>query len=194
MWIQEGITTYSEALAFREMGGERAYDSLIQRFKMNIRNIKPLVQGAEVNSADTYTGDVYTKGAFFMHTLRYVIGDTIFFPTLKRLATDSLYTYHNFVTSDDVEKLFSSQSGMDLKPLFDFYLRTTKKIDFIIKQTGIGEYVIETRELPMPLPVEIITDSGLQRMIITQKPLKLKTGLPPVIDASGHYFKRVTWE
>lgn len=194
MWIQEGITTYSQALAFREMGGERAYDSLIQRFKMSIRNVKPLVQGEEVNSSDTYTGDVYTKGAFFMHTLRYVTGDAVFFPALKKLTTDSQYTYHNFVTSDDVEKLFSSESGMDLKPLFDFYLRTTKKIEFVIKQTGIGEYVLEARNLPMSLPVEIITDSGLQKIIITQNPLKLKTGLPPVIDASGNYFKRVTWE
>ena len=29
-----------------------------------------------------------SKGSFFMHSLRYVIGDELFFPTLKKLATD----------------------------------------------------------------------------------------------------------
>ena len=53
-----------------------------------------------------------------MHTLRYVIGDSIFFPTLKHLATDSNTTYMHTVNTDDVQRLFSQASGMDLSPLF----------------------------------------------------------------------------
>lgn len=75
--------------------------------KRGIRNEKPVVQGEEMNSGDAYIGDIYTKGAFFMHTLRYVMGDELFFPTLKKLATDPKYTYNNFVVTEDVEQLFS---------------------------------------------------------------------------------------
>jgi len=85
MWIQEGITTYSEALFFRELQGEKGYDSTMLHFKTRIENKKPLVQGEEVNSADTYSRDIYFKGAFLMHTLRYLLGDDIFFASLKKL-------------------------------------------------------------------------------------------------------------
>ena len=191
MWIQEGIDTYSEALFFRELTGEKGYDSMILAFRLDIENKKPLVQGEEVNSGDTYTGDVYTKGAFFMHALRYILGDSIFFPTLKQLATDTKYTYNNFVTTDDVEQLFSHQSGKILKPLFDFYLRTTNRIEILLIQSGADEYRVFSLNTPMPLPVEIITDAGVQKIILDKKPLIIKSKTLPVIDAGGNYFKKI---
>ncbi|MGZ5246426.1 MAG: M1 family metallopeptidase, partial [Flavitalea sp.] len=194
MWIQEGITTYSEALWFREIAGEKGYDSMVLAFKLNIKNVKPLVQGDEVNSGDTYTGDVYTKGAFFMHTLRYVLGDSIFFPTLKQLATDPKYTYNNFVTTDDVEQLFSNQSGKELKPLFDFYLKTTNRIEISLIQSGIDEYRLLSSNTPMPLPIDIVTDTGVMKMLLDKKPVTIKSKTLPVVDAKGYYFKKVIFQ
>lgn len=194
MWIQEGIDTYAEALFFREVAGEVAYDSIINIFKRHIANKKPLVQGEEINSADTYTGDIYVKGAFFMHTLRYVVGDSIFFTTLKKLATDEKYTYNNFVTTDDVEKLFSQQSGTDLKPLFYFYLRTIQILDISVLNKGFNEYEVQFKNLPMNLPVDILTDDGTQHLIITKKSLKIKSSFPPVIDPGSHYLKKILTE
>jgi aminopeptidase N len=73
---------------------------------------------------ETYAkNDIYVKGSFFMHSLRYVLGDAIFFPALKKLATDPATTYDNFVTSTDVEQLFSKAAGYSLKPFFDFYFK-----------------------------------------------------------------------
>lgn len=194
MWIQEGITTYSEALCFRELGGERAYDSLISLFKKGIQNKKPLVQGEGINSADTYTGDIYVKGAFFMHTLRHVLGDSLFFPTLKKLATDSNYTYNNFVNTDDVSRLFSNASGKNLKPLFDFYLRTINKLEIEVRSAGFNEYMVHFKNLPMELPVDIFTDAGTRRLIVNEKPFKVSSSIPPVIDAAGFYLKRVVMD
>ncbi len=106
-----------------------------------------------------------------MHTLRYVIGDDIFFPTLKKLATDPQYTYDNFVTTDDVEKLFSTVSRKNLKPLFDFYLRTTNKLEILVKQTGDKTYDLSLQNFDMLLPVDITTSSGTQRMELGKKNL-----------------------
>lgn len=192
MWIQEGINTYSEALFCREANGERGYDSMIVMFKKSIRNEKPIVQGEELNSGEAYIGDIYTKGAFFMHTLRYVLGDSLFFPALKKLATDPQYTYSNFITTDDVEQHFSKAYGKSLKPLFDFYLRTIKKLELSIVQTGYHEYGIKATNLPMPLPVEVLTDSGKQRMMLEDKWIKINSSFAPVLDADGHYLKTVT--
>ncbi len=192
MWIQEGITTYGEALFCREAAGERGYDSMMVKIKRNIQNRKAVVQGDEVNTADTYTGDIYSKGAFFMHMLRYILGDDIFFPTLKKLATDTKYTYDNFVTTDDVEQLFSKESGKDLKPFFDFYLRTTNKLEMNLSQTGYNEYTLRVPNLPIPLPLDILTDKGIERIVIKDKTFKIKSSTPPVVDVKGNYLKTVT--
>ncbi|MES2332076.1 MAG: M1 family metallopeptidase [Bacteroidota bacterium] len=191
MWIQEGIATYAEALAFRELAGEEAYNEVIAGHLKSIRNKKPVVQGEGITMADTYTGDVYVKGSFFMHTLRYVLGDAVFFPTLKTLATDPAYTYNNFVNTTDVEELFSKRSGKDLKPLFDLYLRTTDLIEIIVAPAGLQKYSVKLINLSMALPMDITTDSGTQKLMIDQKGITVTSKTPPVVDAKGYYLKKV---
>jgi aminopeptidase N len=192
MWIQEGIATYAEALCFRELTGEKGYDSLLVHFKKYVRNEKPLVQGEEVNSQDTYTGDIYFKGALFMNTVRYVVGDETFFPALKKLATDPKYTYDNFVTSDDVEKLFSDASKVNLKPLFDFYLRTTRLLELSIKQTGLTSWVIQAKQMPsMALPLEISGSNGSAKVTLTTQPIPIESLTAPIIDSGNHYLKLI---
>lgn len=191
MWIQEGITTYGEALFCREANGERGYDSMMVMFKKNIRNQKPVVQGEVMNSGDAYYSDIYPKGAFFMHTLRFVMGDETFFPTLKKLATAPQYTYTNFVTTDDVEQLFSKAAGKNLKPLFDFYLTTTNLLEITVKQTGYQEYAIVSKNLPMSLPIAVLTSNGLEQIHLTDKSVKIKSNFPPVVDPNGYYLKTV---
>jgi aminopeptidase N len=195
MWIQEGIASYAAALFCRDVSGERGYDSMMVVFKTRIKNKRPVVEGDEMDTKNTYYGsDMYTKGAFFMHTLRYVLGDNLFFPILKKLATDPKYTYNNFVTTDDVEQLFSSESGKDLKPLFDFYLRTTEKLQIIISQTGFNEYTVRSTNLPMPLEIDILTNTGIQTITLSDKGEKIISNYTPVVDPKGYYLKTVTSE
>jgi aminopeptidase N len=193
MWIQEGIATYAEALCYYEMGGEAAYKQIISGHRRNVKNRKPMVQGDAVTEADTYSGgDIYGKGSFFMHSLRYILGDAVFLPTLKKLATDSAYTYDHFATSDDVEQLFSKSAGKNLKPLFDFYLRTTDVLNFTVKETGFQTYTITWQNAFMPLPIDIQTDKGKTRMEIGKEPLIIKSAVTPLVDGEGYYLKKVT--
>ncbi|MDQ3682722.1 MAG: M1 family metallopeptidase, partial [Bacteroidota bacterium] len=194
MWIQEGICTFGDAMAFRELGGEEAYLQRMKSTAMHTQNRYPIVRGEEVDSDSAYHGDIYGKGAFFMHTLRYVIGDDIFFPTLKKLATDPKYTYHNFVTTDDVEKLFSTASGKNLKPLFDFYLRTINKLEILVRQTGDKIYDLSLQNFDMLLPVEITTSLGTQRIDLGKKPVRVTSDKTPGIDEKVYYLKRVILE
>ena len=127
-----------------------------------------------------------------MHTLRYVLGDELFFPTLKKLATDPQYTYSNFVVTDDVEQLFSKAAGKNLKPLFDFYLRTTKKLELVVVQTGFNEYGIKATNLPMPLPIDVLTDAGIKQIMLGDKFIKVSSSFPPVVDAKGFYLKTIS--
>jgi hypothetical protein len=123
-----------------------------------------------------------------------VIGDEIFFPTLKKLATDPKYTYDNFVNTDDVEKLFSTASGKDLKPLFDFYLRTINKLDITVKQVDNTKYKISASNFDMELPLEVTTDKGSQKITLTKAGIDVESASMPIIDPRVFYLKRVIYE
>ena len=193
MWIQEGIATYAEALAMLELGGEAAYNEMIAGHRRGVRNKKAMVLGDEVAEEEVYSGgDIYGKGSFFMHSLRYLIGDDIFFPALKKLATDPATTYDNFVTTDDVEKLFSRAAGKDLKPFFDFYLRTTNVIDVNVKEIGYQKYQLKITNFFMPLPFEIVANDKTSKMVIPAEGLVINSATPPQIDPKGFYLKKVT--
>jgi aminopeptidase N len=194
MWIQEGIATYAEALAMLELGGEAAYDEIIAGHRRGSKNAHAVVPAGEgISEKEVYSGgDIYTKGSFFMHSLRYLIGDNIFFPTLKKLATDPQYTYDNFVTTQDVEKLFSTASGKDLKPFFDFYLRTTDVLDLNVKEIGFQKYQLKINNFFMPIPMEITANGKTNRMVIPKEGITVSSATPPQLDAKGFYLKKVT--
>jgi aminopeptidase N len=151
-----------------------------------------MVGGEEMSEDETYAQtDIYTKGSFFMHSLRYVIGDAIFFPTLKKLATDPQYTYDNMVTTTDVEQLFSKASGMNLKPFFDFYCRTTNQIEIIVKEVGYQKYSIKVNNAFMKLPFEITSSDGVSKMMIDKEGITINSKTPPQVDNKGYYLKKV---
>lgn len=194
MWIQEGIGTYAEALAMYELGGQTAYDQIIAGHKRGIRYKKPMVGIGEMSEDETYNQtDIYVKGSFFMHSLRYLIGDDIFLPTLKKLATDPAYTYDNTVTTDDVEKLFSGAAKQDLKPFFDFYMRTTDVLDISVKETGYQKYLVKVNNYFMDLPFDISTSEGTKRMMIGKGGLTVTSATPPILDGKGFYLKKVLY-
>lgn len=193
-WIHEGIGTFGDALYIRDKEGEQAYIDHFKRSSFGIANQKPIVQGKDIDEEAAYINDIYSKGAFFMHTLRYIIGDSIFFPTLKKLAIDPQYTYNNLVNTDDVEQLFSNASGKNLKPLFDFYLRTIQKLEVHVTGMRNGGYKIQLQNIDMPLPLDIVTDKGTQRMMIDKKGITIKSSSMPVIDPDMYYLKKVIME
>lgn len=194
MWIQEGICTYGDALVVRELEGEEAYRARMRQTARSAGNKLPIVQGDEVDSDQAYYGDIYGKGAYFMHTLRYVMGDELFFPTLKKLATDPQYTYDNTVTSMDVEQLFSNAYGQPLRPLFHLFLYTTDKLEIQVKQVSDTSYQVKLLNLNMSIPMEVDTDAGRKTVQLSQDPLLLLSRRLPVLDAQGFYMKKITVE
>jgi len=139
-----------------------------------------------------------------MHTLRYVIGDSIFFPALKQFVNDQSFTYDNLVTTDDVEQFFSKQSHIDLKPLFNLCLRTTDKLEIHINRVPEKEqnqnnksersYKITLANLDMVLPLQIITSNGTQRMMVDKKGIIVRSATLPVVDNDIDYLTKIVME
>jgi aminopeptidase N len=194
-WIQEGICTFGDALIVKEMEGEESYQKRMRSTARNFKNDKPVVL-AEIGLTEdeAYTPDIYGKGAFFMHTLRHVMGDSVFFPTLKGFATDPRYTYDSLVTTDDVQNYFSKAAGKELKPLFDLFLRTTNHLEIVVKQTAEDSYKIILKNIDMDLPLTVSTSSGEETILAGKKEVIVKSLSLPVVDKEGYYFKSVVYE
>jgi hypothetical protein len=63
----------------------------------------------------------YAKGAMILHQLRWILGDEIFFNSLKNYLNDSKLKYA-FAKTDDLIRHFEATSGKDLKGYFkDWY-------------------------------------------------------------------------
>jgi aminopeptidase N len=194
MWIQEGICSFGDALYIRELAGEEAYLKRMANTALQTLNRAPLVQGDEVDSDQAYQGDIYGKGAFFMHTLRYVIGDERFFPALKKLATDPKYTYDNTVVTDDVQQVFTEAYGKSLQPLFDLFVYSTNKLEISLKKINATTWQAHLINLDMEIPVEVTTDAGVKKIALNKTPVKFESTTLPVIDEKVYYLKKVILE
>ena len=89
---------------------------------------------------------------------------------------------------------FSAASNIRLKPFFDFFLRTTDKLEFNVKQTNTNKYLVTLVNLGMELPLEVTTSNGTEKVMIDRRGKTITSETPPVIDAKGYYLKRVVME
>ncbi|MFB9844640.1 M1 family metallopeptidase [Mucilaginibacter ginsenosidivorans] len=193
-WIHEGICSFGDALYTREFEGEAAYNKIFQHSIFGIQNNLPVVQHPDMDEEAAYINDIYSKGAFFMHTLRYVMGDSTFFPALKKFVTSPQYTYDNLVNTNDVEQFFTKAAGRDLKPLFNLYLRTTDKLEIHVQALPGNKYLVQLQNISIPLPLDIATDAGTKRVMVDSKGVKIESKTLPVIDPEVFYIKKLIIE
>jgi len=193
-WIHEGIGTFGDALYTLDMAGEAAYEKIFQRDIPRIRNDKPIVLGKDIAEEEAYHPDIYPKGAFFMHTLRYILGDSIFFPALKHLSTDSNTTYANTASTEDVQRLFSTAAGRDLSPLFHLYLYTTDKLEVGVRLQDSTHWQVKLLNIDMPLPMEITTSGETSTRVLDRKGVVVVSDSMPLVDTKSYYLKKVIYE
>ena len=158
-WIHEGFATYAEAVYVNDtLGLDRCFDYM-DELRTRISNERPLVAGKDLTSADAYNGDIYHKGAWVLHTLRWVVGDEVFFDAIYRFANEPEYAY-GLVSSQDFADLVQELSGRDLSWFWDRYLYRADIPQWRVERspTGDGERVEIVWSDPafvMPLEVEV---------------------------------------
>lgn len=122
MWIHESFTAYSENLFLDYHYGTEAASEYVRGTRSAIKNDKPIIGFYGVNHSGS--GDMYFKGANMLHTLRQLVNDDEKWRSILRGLNEEFY--HQTVTTEQIESYLSDQSGMDLQPFFDQYLRTTQ--------------------------------------------------------------------
>ena len=122
MWVHEGFTMYSEVLFIEYHYGREGADAYCRGVRTKIRNDRPIIGQYGVNEEGS--GDMYNKGAGFLHHVRETINnDSLFREILRGLNREFR---HQTIDSKDVEAYFIKKTGLPLQQLFDQYLRTNK--------------------------------------------------------------------
>jgi len=120
MWIHESFGAYSESLFVDYYYGKQAGNEYCIGTRANIGNRRPIIGPYQVNAEGS--GDMYSKGANMLHTLRQLVNDDEKFRGILRGASAKFY--HQTITTEQMEDYLEAATQMNLKPFFNQYLRT----------------------------------------------------------------------
>jgi len=114
IWLNEGFATYSAALWEDHFPGMRKLKDLMASIQ-HFTNTS--WENAIYNPPDNLFADlVYSKGAWVLHMLRYLLGDSAFFDVFKIYRQRFEYTS---ATTDDFAAVVSSVAGRDMSWFFN---------------------------------------------------------------------------
>jgi aminopeptidase N len=181
-WIHEGIGTYTQALYAEKLKGLAAYRQVMGEQRRGIANNGALAPREPHSSGEMYTtkvwkdspgGDIYNKGSWVMHSLRWLLGDESFFKVLRRFAypdpakeklTDG--SACRFATTDELLAIAERESGQKLGWFWELYLRQPRLPKLVGTVAGNElQLAWETPgNLPFPMPVEVEIGGKRQRV------------------------------
>jgi aminopeptidase N len=150
----------------------------------------------------TSDGDIYGKGAYILHTLRYLIGDDAFFRALRRMAyprkemeswTDGRQT--RLVTTDDFLAIAEAESKMELDWFFELYLRQPKLPKLV---TATNENLLSLKwetpnNIPFAMPVDVEVDGKIQRIEMKTGSATVKFNSKASVDPNGWVLKELAY-
>lgn len=176
MWVHEGFTNYSETLFTEYYWGKKAGERYVEGIRKNIENDVPIIGPYGVNKEGS--SDMYYKGANMIHLIRQITKDDKKFRDLL-LGINKTF-YHKTVTTGEVEEFIGTYLKMDLKGIFDQYLRTTKipLLQYKIEGKKIAyRWTDNVNNLVLPIKISLDTTGNIQQWITPSANWKkLKTG------------------
>jgi aminopeptidase N len=110
IWLNEGFAVYCEALWAEHLAGP---DSL--RFQMN-RFRRDHYSGSVYDPDFIFNSTVYRKGAWVLHMLRHIMGDSTFFEALRYYGRRHAY---GMAVTADLQEDCETICGQDLDWFFD---------------------------------------------------------------------------
>jgi Aminopeptidase N len=119
MWVHESFANYAESLYVEYYFGKEAGSEYVLGTRANILNDIPIIGLYGVNSEGSH--DMYYKGGNMLHTLRQIINDDEKWRSILRGLNKDFY--HQVVKGSQIESYLSEKTGINLRTIFDQYLR-----------------------------------------------------------------------
>ena len=118
IWLNEGFASYCEALYYEALDGVSAYHTYMASMAYTAGGTIYIYD--TTNVYNIFSSRVYDKGAWVLHMLRHVVGDSTFFECLQAYY-NSVHQYSD-ATTEDFKNICESVSGMDLDYFFDEWI------------------------------------------------------------------------
>ena len=164
IWLNEGFATYSEALWFEDQGGSTSYHNYMASLW------RTSFSGPLYDPVQLFGATVYDKGAWALHMLRRVVGDTAFFLTLQ----DWYQSNKNGVgNTAGLQASLEARHGSPLDWFFDEWIYGPNRPDYDLgfSSAGLGNgtfrnYVrivqtqVDAGVFTMPVDLLLTTSGG----------------------------------
>jgi hypothetical protein len=162
-WLSEGFAQYFAALYAQKTRGERTFVDMLRQFRrwaISDSEQGPISLGYRLGVVKSdprvFRAVVYNKGAAVLHMLRRLLGDTVFFNSLKRFYSERRYQKAG---TEDLERAFESESGRTLDRFFERWIFGTQ-IPKIRYSTTIAPHAVTVRfeqlgDVVFDLPVTV---------------------------------------
>jgi aminopeptidase N len=172
IWLNEGFASYAEALWFEHLGGEDAYYNYINIFD------SPPLQGSlfvtdSLNDRALFSRIVYDKGAYVLHMLRGVFGDSDFFNCIKNYALDPELAYGT-ATTEDFQGVCEEVSGINLDWFFEEWVYRSDRPEYLGQWSvsGAGPYTTtlnlsQENAAPFKMPLQVHLSGDVMDTVFT---------------------------
>jgi aminopeptidase N len=205
-WIHEGLGTYSQALYAERLKGPEAYRHVMGEQRRGIANRGAVAPREPHSSQEMYFtskwkespgGDIYNKGSWIIHSLRYLLGDEDFLRVLRRFAypdpamekvTDG--SQCRFATTDELLDIAQRETKRDLAWFWELYLRqpALPELSSEVKDGALHLAWRTPNNLPFPMPVDVEI-----RGKITRVEMKDGTAVVPLRGTKDYTIDPLNW-
>ncbi len=172
-WIDEGFTDFASQESEANMSGKdiaRSHDGSYQAYFSLVKSglQEPISQHSDhYNTNRAYSIAAYSMGTVFLQQLKYIVGEENFYIGMRKF-----YNTWKFKHPEPVDfiRIMEKQSGMQLNWYLSYWVNTTKKIDYGIKQITAKENGTQVTfervgDFPMPLDVVITLKDGSKEIL-----------------------------
>ncbi len=210
-WLQEGFQSFMDTLYLEKIKGKEAYFTAMSGRQKNFHNVRAVAPREAMTTTQMYflapdyvksDGDIYGKGAYILHTLRYYLGDDTFFKVLRRQAypTAAMEKLTNgkqtrLATTDDFLALVNKTSGRQMDWFFNVYLRQPKlpALSYMAVGNSLTLRWNTPDNLPFPMPVEVEINGQIKRVEMPEgkATIQLPKDAKVVVDPHGWILKEL---
>ncbi|MEZ4799881.1 MAG: M1 family metallopeptidase [Flavobacteriales bacterium] len=199
-WMDEGFTSYASSEAFNSLYASRIPGDHSSAYQGYLQIVEEGKEEALITHADHYITNYaygtasYNKGEVYLAQLAYVIGKENFDKGI--LAYFDKWKFKH-PTDEDFLHVMELQSNMVLDWYNEYFVHTTKTIDYGIKEVSMGDkFTSVTLErvglMPMPVDVEVTFKNGKKTMYTI--PLDLMRGAKAKEDYPNTWVVSKDWD
>jgi aminopeptidase N len=176
-----------QPLYLEQTQGIEQYHRYMASQRGGIANGQAVAPRGSQTAKQIYVGDIYSKGAWILHTLRHMIGDDPMATLLRRMAYPdpamegvSNGDQTRFVTTEDFVSLAEEISGRELDWFFEVYVRQPE-LPKLFHSVRDGKLFLQWEtpgDLDFSLPVDVRIGDNVERVDMTNGEAVIDVNVP----------------